>query len=385
MEQSERKKVNDESAFQALQWFTLIGAAGIAIFSAQSHGWTAFLGTFSVGIVAAGAAIVFGTLLGFLFGIPRTLRQDKEASSVDGTKAAEPERYGPNTNLEQISDWLTKILVGVGLTQIGRISPKLQGLAYYIGNGLGNTDAARSFALTLVLYFLCCGFLLGYLWTRLYFVRALTEADTYRALTERVDELDRQYKRDATALALVQRQLNPGPDVLKVSPAELEKAVSVASPSVDAQIFYQAQKLRADNWRDNKPVMERTIPVFRALATNDPERRFHQNHGQLGFALKDQRTPANDEAIEEFTKAIEIRGVPKYPGWYIYELCRAMCRIAKEAENVSAKRPSAPDIRASIAKDLKLSSGVESLERIIDDEPSISDWLSLNQLRLDRL
>lgn len=37
--------------------------------------------------------------------------------------------YGKNSNLDQISDWLTKILVAIGLTQITRI---LEALGWYL-------------------------------------------------------------------------------------------------------------------------------------------------------------------------------------------------------------------------------------------------------------
>jgi hypothetical protein len=68
-----------------------------------------FLITFgTLGILSA-ASLITGGFFGFLFGIPRSL-------STPG-----PSFVQPNTNLEQISDWLTKILVGVGLTQIGTI------------------------------------------------------------------------------------------------------------------------------------------------------------------------------------------------------------------------------------------------------------------------
>lgn len=72
-----------------------------------------------------------------------------------------------NTNLEQISDWLTKILVGVGLVQLGSIVDSLGDLADYIAEALGGGPAGAPFALALVMYFTVAGFLVAYLWTRL--------------------------------------------------------------------------------------------------------------------------------------------------------------------------------------------------------------------------
>jgi hypothetical protein len=97
--------------------------------------------------------------------------------------------------------------------------------------------------------------------------------------------------------------------------------------------------------------MERTIPIFRALVAADGEDRFHENHGQLGYALKDQRRPAYAEAVAELDKAISIRGKPNYPEWYIYELNRAMCRIMLD-DRFAAKQPSETTVRDAIRTDM---------------------------------
>jgi hypothetical protein len=64
--------------------------------------------------------------------------------SVPSEKAT---RYLGNTNLEQVSDWLTKIIVGVGLVQIGRIVPALSKLAESMKAPLGRAAVKRSFRL----------------------------------------------------------------------------------------------------------------------------------------------------------------------------------------------------------------------------------------------
>src|SRR6267378_5479414 len=99
-----------------------------------------------ISIVSHGTliAIAFGSvgcLVGFLFGIPRTLQSDSLApTNVSGGGKSNAQtsgyRQAVNTNLEQISDWLTKILVGVGLTQLQQIPTKLTGLAAYFQSGL---------------------------------------------------------------------------------------------------------------------------------------------------------------------------------------------------------------------------------------------------------
>lgn len=130
-------------------------------------------------LMIAGAATAMGALLGFLFGVPRTLQQDRPApSGGDNGAAAGPVLdYRFNTNLEQISDWLTKILVGVGLTQLTEVGPALQRVAGVAAEGI-DEPSASAIAAAGIVFFLIGGFLLGYLWTRLVYPRLLVAADT---------------------------------------------------------------------------------------------------------------------------------------------------------------------------------------------------------------
>lgn len=148
----------------------LIGLVPIAIYSstfAGSIGSTVF----SLALLLGLAALVGGGLVGFLFGVPRRLQQ------TDMSKDPANPRYVGNTNLEQISDWLTKILVGVGLTQILQIPTQLERLAAFLAPALGNQPSSQVFALAILGYFAVAGFLIGYLTTRLLLGRAYEEAD----------------------------------------------------------------------------------------------------------------------------------------------------------------------------------------------------------------
>jgi len=105
-----------------------------------------------------------------------------------------------NTNLEQISDWLTKILVGVGLTQVRQISAKLYELSGGVAWGLSRTHGNNhTFALSLILFYLIVGFLFAYLWTRLYLPGAFQKSESaLNSLRAKVEEVDRRSK-DAEA------------------------------------------------------------------------------------------------------------------------------------------------------------------------------------------
>ncbi len=168
---------------EALKVLTLIiplGLAGILVYSLQFCDLKIITSVLGVAAMLAGASLLLGGLVGFLFGIPRTLQKAMQPNGEEkDARETGPERvsYQANTNLEQISDWLTKIIIGVGLTQLTNIPGKLLQLADYVSAGLGSSTSGRPFALVVILYFTVSGFLFGYLWTRLFLAGELKKAE----------------------------------------------------------------------------------------------------------------------------------------------------------------------------------------------------------------
>ena len=139
-----------------------------------------------------------GALLGFLFGIPRVLQGDNPPPGTPGDggaaatgaagrtgsdgqpvgSRATAESYGQlvNTNLEQISDWLTKIIVGLGLVELRNIPDYVRRLSAYAA-GQGFEPQSETFAAALIVYFSVIGFMGGYLTTRLWLAGAFSRAD----------------------------------------------------------------------------------------------------------------------------------------------------------------------------------------------------------------
>lgn len=162
--------------------------------------------------VAALACYIVGSGFGFLFSIPRSVQDSgKSTLPVANENLVLPR---DNTNLEQISDWLVKILIGASLVELGNVARILEKLAGGLSECLAqmNHVAAASiqtlasmtatnapaissastnapplasvigkiaalqnfhehcdkFCLFLILYFLALGFLTGYLITKLW-------------------------------------------------------------------------------------------------------------------------------------------------------------------------------------------------------------------------
>lgn len=132
---------------------------------------------------------VSGVAIGFLFGIPRVLQGGRASAPINasqgtaGAAAEQPAQEGlvyrqrVNTNLEEISDWLTKIIVGMGLVELRSMPGHLQRLgAQIVGGSPAPCDPTLGIALAL--FFAVVGFLFGYLVTRLYIQEALAQAET---------------------------------------------------------------------------------------------------------------------------------------------------------------------------------------------------------------
>jgi hypothetical protein len=146
-----------------------VGVVAIVLFAVQFDG-RQIASVIAMALALAGASWIAGALLGFLFGIPRSVVAHASIAPRDDagpTATPEPRYYRPNTNLEEISDWLTKIIVGIGLVQIGRATSALGRFANSIGPALGDGPDSPGFGLTIVVFYAILGFLVSYLWTQL--------------------------------------------------------------------------------------------------------------------------------------------------------------------------------------------------------------------------
>lgn len=146
-----------------------------------------------------------GALIGFLFGIPRIADRDavlagpavaapadgapdragqrQEASSTRSARAKQ--NSGINSNLVEVSDWLTKIIVGVGLVELKQLPGYAKSLAAFMADSLvaSSTQPHPSMAtLTSVagalgLGFGVLGFITGYLMTRIFLAIIMNDSD----------------------------------------------------------------------------------------------------------------------------------------------------------------------------------------------------------------
>ena len=175
-----------------------------------------------VGWLTACAAFAAGCLVGLVLGIPRFvssggLRQNVQAQVLPGITtttsrgkangtgggavptgteaqsatlepAGQPKTntdspssdFSPSTNLAEISDWLTKLLLGAGLVELTRLGKPLAGLVDSVARGLQGVSSTAAIsgpavviAAAILITYLVLGFLDGYVITTLWYGRRL--------------------------------------------------------------------------------------------------------------------------------------------------------------------------------------------------------------------
>jgi hypothetical protein len=214
---------------------TLAAIGCVLIFLYALHFWNYgdVLRILGVGILVAGAASSSGLVLGFIFGVPRVGSDNPAAKTATEPGGAQPAASAPqtnnvtsNSNLLEISDWLTKILVGVGLVELNSIPAKLGKLSYHVGLGLrpaqcggqqSCTDllsSGQAAGLAIILFYFALGFLWCYVWARLYF---------FSDLRGTIDDMREDRVKDLVFLAEAYRRLGQLNDAMDCIDQALER------------------------------------------------------------------------------------------------------------------------------------------------------------------
>lgn len=316
-----------------LLFFAAAGIAAILFNSIRYEHWVEGLVARAAGfgVLVAGAAFIVGVLIGFLFGFPSL------SDSQGKPNNPPPKSLLYDTNLEQISEWLTKVILGASLVELSKLPPLVSALSRYIAAAvephnlhvaayaptpqaisaahaahLAYIATSAPVATAILGYFWCCGVLYGYIYTK-YEVVATAQGRG----------------NDPAALAAVDQWLSdpkgPGDDKTR---ARMMDLIRNASMSCKVRIFLKTEKYRKAGTEDANG---RAVPVFQALVEADAQEIFHRNRSQYALALmgrkKDPANPTEDwhHALDLLDDAIRIRDRSEDPGWREYEPWRAEC------------------------------------------------------------
>jgi hypothetical protein len=316
------------------------------------------------GILIAGSAFILGVLAGYLFGLRPTDNSKNPAN--------QPSNPPPQTNLVEIADWLTKVILGAGLVQLTNLTSPTGPIWRFAGamaegvvkGSVPPEQPNPPMALAIMGFFSACGLLYGYLWTR--FEDAVT---SYGA-------------GDTSAAALVNLWLNGHPEPDDQTRLNMMDAVKNASSTARIRIFLQAEEYRKSATEEAN---ERALPVFQALVDADSEGVFHRNRSQYALAMmgkkKDPKTSTDDwrQALSLLNDAIRIRDRSGEPAWREYEFARAVCQI-KLDPNFMNDPPRASELSTaqSIREDLVQAKDVDATNNPIDKDQVVNAWLKLN-------
>jgi hypothetical protein len=185
-------------------WFTKssteISFAGVLIPTAGVIAiliYTGPNGAFGVGVLTALSSGAIGLLLGLLFRVPcqvssGAIRQGTAEGDVAGssqgnanqqlTTAQRATRFATSTNLAEVSDWLTKLLLGAGLVSLTKIGQPLRHLIDTVAKGLtvasGTQGSAKVVAGAILFGYGAVGFLVGYFVTTLWYQNQLNRENS---------------------------------------------------------------------------------------------------------------------------------------------------------------------------------------------------------------
>jgi hypothetical protein len=351
--------------------FTLVGlTVAAAIYAGTRKGWMA-------GTLAGYSAFAAGVFVGFLFGVPHASKSNNNPQQ-EGHAA-----FLTNSNLVEISDWLTKILVGLGLIQLGRATHGLGSLIDSVRIGLGRGSGSTLMAAGLLIVGAVGGFMCSYLVTvimgpRLFLQAAQAGEEAEKALTQiKAAATEAQaaatqaqvVANDSLASQLVRRQLDE--DSAEVNQSDLVTALQAASPGERALLGQLAADQRRFN-RDNpkrQALHDRTIKVFRSLTAAEPKTWVY--HAGLGYALGEAAQPQFEESFNELDTAIRLRGNAKQATDFFAELARADALIKLSGNNMT------DDQRRQVASDLETATkGNPDIAEIVAAEPDLRNALN---------
>ncbi|MCL9804437.1 hypothetical protein NAT51_02820 [Flavobacterium amniphilum] len=244
METTNRLSMDDlPDVFKILKGMLWLGILLIVFLSFISQNTSAYLFTLGNALLIAGAFYGVGGLTGFLFGIPKMIQNNH----IDSNNLGESEsNVAHNDNLVQISDWLTKIIVGVGLTQLNYIAPALYEIGKILGTTIlgfdhrGNGDFGTNTSIAIILYFAILGFMMVYTWTRLHFYRVL-KLDLIKVINKTKEELD-----------VKATELHKAETESQNAKTELD-AIVTTFPDVTQTIKENQIKIRDDEKSENDP------------------------------------------------------------------------------------------------------------------------------------
>ncbi len=170
---SQNEEKNTQNLLFHITCFVVITLAICVFFVALSNPGTSWLTALGLMILAALGCSVTGGFFGFLFGMPREFAAtdnqtngDKKENDSSGVSTRKVGQWA-NNNLLEVSDWLTKIVVGLTLVNLSKLLTLIGEWGQALGASSGLPPGADVVAgVSIILCTFAYGFVGSYVLTR---------------------------------------------------------------------------------------------------------------------------------------------------------------------------------------------------------------------------
>lgn len=191
LSQKDDERTQVAFAIAVIFWVAFAGAfAAFAFgFSARQSGfWSSLSGGFIATLSCVGA-FAAGGMLGLLFGSPTTGSATSAGNGSEGKQGGIGVR--PNTSLERVADWLTTMIVGLGLVNLRPIMTEATAMSVWLTQaitGANTPNGTPGAAIALAYSF--AGFALVYLWSMRFLPNELRAS--YDDIKQRLDTVEEE-------------------------------------------------------------------------------------------------------------------------------------------------------------------------------------------------
>ena len=359
----------------------LVGLVAVIALPTDHPGQWIVLLIVSLGLLAV------GTVVGFLFGLPRSVEPDANPNTNAGaappattSSTSQPSTFvrflQTNNNLQKVSDWLTTVITGLTLTLLLKIPGYVEGFGVFLKSALGGMHGGIAIGAGILLYFPSTGFAAGYLITRLVLTgefdraeRALAAGDQRQVSAATSDDfklfgnIGAEPTTEQVEAAMRISQVSLSTLTTGDEKAAWAKAQSLLKNWSNAILGFQQAIVLCPNDSDlleqyanalyeSKASAQDIVAVLdRALSlTNDPysRARIIANKSQVYLDSGDY-----EQALSCIDRLLRDATLPKRARYFFYR-ARANGRRWAAIAAVSPQDPSLSAIASSITADVKL-------------------------------
>ena len=188
-------------------------------------------------------------------------------------------------------------------------------------------------------------------------------------------EIDKRSSYDSELLKSIDLHLSETMP-LQVNYQTFKEQIDKGSSMIAEYIYFRAKEARHQAWRSQKKgIIERTIPIFRALIDSKKGDKKHRFYAQLGYGLKDREAPQWSEARDMLEQAIQLwrreNDQEDLPPYYCFNWLICLTEIAKLN---NYRDIYAPSLQSKIYQRLRAIANCTQLMTFLQKSETFQQW-----------